>query len=462
LLTLCPAVWTLNQGGRLVYEETALYACLVSLGIWMAVVRVACFGLRRDLLICAGLAALSGLVRPTHAVYGVAGMAVCSAIWLALRKGWGTVAVGNAVCMAGLLALAGTNWVRFGSPMEFGHRLSVTGDIIVFMSRIDNPMKEAGIGEAAMELCGWLFGVQGNRREAREGPVPWQTPHARWREPYVTTFDPGWALACAAAYGGFWFWLRRKRDRGWQARDFAQRPGGALVAGTFAWSGIASVTLAVFYLRFPNMSSRYLLDFAPAFAGFALVAWLWIPRRWQPLGVAALAVWMGYGILAGQYAVPPMPLQKRSGIPTALPPKPGCNLDALGAGYDLARHPPTVTGIFGNGWGWKETDGIASSIVTLAVRRPEFVEVLVGLRNPGLGDPTREDVYRAVIDGRPLPLREVAPEGDLLRVRFDVPEPIRRRGGDELLFLSFTRGFDEADAESRRELRSVRWRDEEG
>jgi hypothetical protein len=137
-------------------------------------------------------------------------------------------------------------------------------------------------------------------------------------------------------------------------------------------------------------------------------------------------------------------------------------LDALGAAYDLDQHPPKATGIFGNGWGWNESDGIASSIVTLAVRRPEFVELLVGPRQPGLGHPPREDVYRAVIDARPLPLREVRPEGDLLRVRFDVPEPIRRRGGDELLFLSFTQGFDEADAKSRRELRSVRWREEDG
>jgi hypothetical protein len=63
-----------------------------------------------------------------------------------------------------------------------------------------------------------------------------------------------------------------------------------------------------------------------------------------------------------------------------------------------------------------------------------------------------------MIAGQFLPLRETKPEGDRVRVRFDVPERILRRAGDELLFLSFSQGFDQEDRTSKRMLYLVRWR----
>ena len=63
-----------------------------------------------------------------------------------------------------------------------------------------------------------------------------------------------------------------------------------------------------------------------------------------------------------------------------------------------------------------------------------------------------------MMDGQFLCLRETTAEGDRLRVRFDVPEVNRRRAGDELVFLCFSRGFDQEDRTSKRLLDTVRWR----
>jgi hypothetical protein len=42
---------------------------------------------------------------------------------------------------------------------------------------------------------------------------------------------------------------------------------------------LVCVSLAAFYLRAPAISSRYLLDFGPAFAVAILVAWHWAGER---------------------------------------------------------------------------------------------------------------------------------------------------------------------------------------
>jgi hypothetical protein len=43
-------------------------------------------------------------------------------------------------------------------------------------------------------------------------------------------------------------------------------------------------------------------------------------------------------------------------------------------------------------------------------------------------------------------------------IRFDVPDAIRRRAGDELVFFCFVKSFEVDDRESRRKLLSIRWR----
>lgn len=89
--------------------------------------------------------------------------------------------------------------------------------------------------------------------------------------------------------------------------------------------------------------------------------------------------------------------------------------------------------------GWENGSGSAPFAVMVPVDRPQFVELRVGPRLQTAGDSGRSDVYRARIENQELPLAGVEPDtdGKSLRVRFDMPERIRRRAGDELLFLCF-------------------------
>jgi hypothetical protein len=459
LIVLCPAVWTLNQTGGVVYEETSLYACIVSLAILVATVRVACFGERRDFWICAVLAAFSALVRPTHGIYGLSGMLVCSAV-LCLRHGQlKAVILGNVVFVAGLIFLAITNLSRFGSTTEFGHRLTATPGIIVYMTRIDNPMKEATLVQAARELFGTLF-LSKHTKGLRSGEkaVPGQAPYERWRDPYVTTFDVIWAAVCAAGLLGAITWLLSTPLRNSRSTHVIARPTSSLVAGLLLWGGLSCLALGAFYLRLPTFSYRYLLDFAPAFTALAMLTWFWIARASAWIALSALGAWLGYEIVSSRIISGSTLLRSRDTAVTALAPSEGSSISEFEGCY-ASPDDPQRTGISYNGYGWRAENGrVASPSVILALDRPEFVEILVGRRVADKGSSGRQDVYRAMIDNQFLPLREIRAEGDLLNVRFDVPAMIRARNGDELLFLCFTSGWDKPDRDSERALHSVRWR----
>lgn len=457
LIIFCPSVWAMNQGGRPVYEETSLYALLVSLGILTAVVRVGCLGLRRDFFICATLAGLSALVRPTHGIYGLAGILVCSVMLLMRRRFFKTVILGNVVFVAGLLILPVTNQSRFGSPTEFGHRLTITGDSVVYMTRFGNPLHQASIFEAGKEIFSWLFLNHRLRKTTdEEHLIHWQAPHARWRDPYMTTFDLGWALVTVAGFFGTLIWLWRKIHVGFKLSFFMGSPGSALLTGIFVWASISAGALVAFYLYFPNMSARYLLDFAPAFTGFALIVWMWISRRWQWIGLLALGVWLSYGILTVHIRPAPAALCTSAEISAELPRFTTTAFPDIQGGYNMTNHPRDMA-FFGNGRGWNRENGKARAIVTVDLNAPQYVELIVG---PGeyQKNVSRHDVYRAIMGGHFLPVQRIHTEADRTSVRFAVPEAIRRRADYELLFLCFTKNYDKEDRESRRILYSVRWR----
>jgi hypothetical protein len=172
-----------------------------------------------------------------------------------------------------------------------------------------------------------------------------------------------------------------------------------------------------------------------------------------------LAAWLGYQLLTARVLPPSVDLLPKGSIQAELRRAVGKELGEYSGNYSVTNH-PGQTEIAYNGYGWNKEHGEASHIVSLAIDRPEFVEMLVGRRLNNSGGPAVEDTYRAMIDNQFLPLREVRGEGENIRVTFDVPERIRRRAGDELLFLCFSESYEPQERTSRRVLHSVRWRDE--
>jgi hypothetical protein len=68
------------------------------------------------------------------------------------------------------------------------------------------------------------------------------------------------------------------------------------------------------------------------------------------------------------------------------------------------------------------------------------------------------DIYRARMAEFELRLVSIKPVDKTQVLRFEVPETLRRRGGEEFLFLCFVKTFEVQDRESHRKLQAIRWR----
>jgi hypothetical protein len=69
---------------------------------------------------------------------------------------------GGFFCKPGLALLFATNYFRFGSGFEFGHRLNLQSNLVgsMYATRFDHPFQEECLTSAARELFGALFLVQ--------------------------------------------------------------------------------------------------------------------------------------------------------------------------------------------------------------------------------------------------------------------------------------------------------------
>lgn len=460
LILLCPALWTLNYGPRLIYEETSLYACIVSLAILIATFRVAWFGCRKGFLICSLLCAFVAIVRPTHGIYGVAGMLVCAALWIARKGNLAFLVVCVGIYIGGLTFLVLTNISRFGAPFEFGHRLTVTPDLIVYTTRLGNPMEQASFFEALRELMGFLFwaGDLTRDRVAGEPLVYGQAPFERWRDPYVTTFDLVWLLVGIAAGLAAIKYLLRRHTSELALADFGQAPKGVALVAILIWGGVGVGGLGFFYLRLATFSSRYLLDFSPAFTAILLVGWAMVPRKWTLFAFFMLVGWLGFEIATTQFLPVPVPLKSRDEASIALHSNDARKTQDYNGAYDL-RNAPAASRISYNGFGWNSEVGAAGHIVILVIDSPRYIELIVSPREWNEKAEHGGDRYRAMIAGRFLPEPIIVDEGERIKVRFSLPEGALRRSGEEILFLWFGRDYSPGEKMSVRFMHSVRWKD---
>jgi hypothetical protein len=452
MVALCPALWTLARADQLVFEETVLYSVILSLAILISLIRATTFTSRADYLVCCALGSFAIWVRPTHAVYGIGAILIASLVAWRRRHKITELIFGPSLWLASLALLAWTNAARFGSATEFGHHLTVSTGNMIYFTRFGNPSRDASLFQAAKELFGLLFLANPQGAFAfSENLFIGQSPVIRWRRLDLSAFDLSYAILMIITIAMALLWLKRQRRQ----MAFWQQPQTALISGLLMWSGFSTLLLGCFYLYYPAVASRYLLDFAPAFTGFALVVLILLPSRWLKFAGPLLAVWLVYEIISAK--VPFTAPRDRSPIRLTLPHAHGMALRDFNGIYTTDNF-PSKTGIAGNGYGWDADGGIAANVMSLAVDRPEFIELHLSARRSSNGVSARADSYRAQIDGRTLPLREVVAENDGLKVTFMVPQNIRKRQQDEMLFLCFSDRYDAADRNSERFLYSVRWR----
>jgi hypothetical protein len=452
VIGMCPALWTLARADQLVFEETVLYSVILSLAILVSLIRVTIFNSRTDYLFCCFMASFAIWVRPTHAVYGV-GAILTASVWI----GWNRHKLvmplfGICSWAVSFAILAWTNTMRFGSPNEFGHHLTVTTGNMIYFTRFGNPCREATFFQAAKELFGLLFLADPQGAFAfSEDMFLGQSPVARWRRLDLSAFDLSYAVLIFVTVVAALFWLNRQRKE----IAFWRKPKNALIFGLLAWSGFSTMALGWFYLYYPTIASRYLLDFAPAFVGFSLLAWILLPGRHVKIAAPVLVLWMFYEVISAKVPIGDHHKQPPTGL--VLPHSGGASVNEFHGLY-TADNSPNRTDLVFNGDGWDANSGLASDVVSLAVDQPEFIELHLSGRRSSNGVAARNDTYQAQIDGVPLPQHEAVPEPEGLKIVFDIPQHIRARHTAEILFLCFSKGYDEADRNSERFLYSVRWR----
>lgn len=466
LFLLAPPLWTLTvKGPQTVYEDTSIYALIVSLAILVSVIRVAAFSTLSDYWLCCGLAALSGLVRPTHAIYGVISVGLCFWILYLRKVARMHLLAGAALMLGGMVFLAVSNQVRFGSPLEFGHRLTATTVEGILTSRFVNPIENASVWAAAKELFGALFLSLGDIRDKGDwdaGLFPGQTPFMRWRNWYVTTYDPTlllWLVFGLVAWFAWWFPQGPRSAAKGNLPRLSQRSLFFSLAG---WSVATVIPLYIFMLYYPGLCARYLYDFWPGFAGLLVVALIWSSKTTPAPASLSLIGWLGFQLWRADCRWPRMLPVGRAEMSAQLAGSGDTHLEVFHGRFDQAQHPSDLvrTGRPFLTAGWEKASGCARFSVMVPVDRPEFVQLWVGRRLRTTGDSGRADVYRARIGNLVLPLTSVEADtdGESLLVRFAVPERLRQRTGDELLFLCFVSLGDWEDWDSQRILHSLRWR----
>jgi hypothetical protein len=156
-----------------------------------------------------------------------------------------------------------TNAYRFGSGFEFGHQLNLNVHFaMMYATRFENPVLAASLSEKITELFSILFLVRDSLHCCdgyAPAILPGQAPVIRWRDVYFSTYDLTYLALIVAAWAASFriVWLSRANASGPLAE--------AAIMG--AWSFISAAPLFfLLYLNYPVLSSRYMMDFAPAFA----------------------------------------------------------------------------------------------------------------------------------------------------------------------------------------------------
>lgn len=251
---LNPAFITMTRSSFQPYEEVIAYGYLWALMLF-ALLQIFIINRKGSLylLICL-LSGFSPCIRPTLLAYG--GITFLIAFFLAkdsTKFRW----LGPPVFIIGIIFLLVTNHLRFGNPLEFGHRLTLSGMFFSdYVVKFDNPLKNLPFANTAIELLSALFFIDLHKLHTLNEGLLWQSDVIRVREFPFKPYDSllfalllvAWLVVAVA-------WARNRR-------------GGSSSDEIIQWNGLWSLCsfmmLFYFYSRFPVLTSRYLVDFGPA------------------------------------------------------------------------------------------------------------------------------------------------------------------------------------------------------
>jgi hypothetical protein len=266
ILFLFPSFCALLKSCFRVYEEACTYAYMYELLLFILLLRVHDKPTTCGLVILYLAAGAGVFIRPTVALYGLAA-ALCGFYAVAGRKvsSW-KLLLGCLAFIFAVTTLMWTNFVRFGSPLEFGHSLALSYHLeYVYPTRFGFPFQSEPLTNALKELLGGLLfdGTFNGGNWFQNNVFRWQSITLRWRQAYLPSI--GWPMVGLCLTLLLLSWGTKGKDR---------RTSLACAFGSLAFCG-----LVVFYTRCPVLSSRYLYDFSLALAAVGAIGW-WQTSSW--------------------------------------------------------------------------------------------------------------------------------------------------------------------------------------
>lgn len=430
ILTFFPPMVLLAAGPFNVYEEAVLYGYIISVGLFATLLifrSTPRYGQYCVMCLCAGLLPH---FRATAGCYGLATVLIATAI-AARTWRWPWVFAGTLLFVAGGLTVLVTNHVRFGSALEFGHELNLTGGDLMYMSRFANPYDDVSIAPATMELFGSVFGVKRlNEFDCyATNVVMFQSPSVRWRHFYTRTFDISYLITIILAL----LWGLRA----WSKTPTSERrcKNSPLTLGLL-WGMTASIPLFAFYLNFHATSSRYMLDFAPAFAAILATACLQADVHARSHAIASLTA---LGVLTW------MLVEVTLGTPGAQP-TPTLTLAEVSASHPRLHDSPALIPTIYEAQsrtnsdltrGWHE-QGATEPVVCLFVRN--LGQLSLEVRPADGKELTDEQCWavRAKVGLEELPVTSVTKIDQGYRINFPRPQHSQYRKGIHQLFLAMS------------------------
>jgi hypothetical protein len=469
-LLLFPPVLSLAGSRMLVYEEAVLYQYYYAIFLACLLFRIALIP-RSSTIIVTGLAAgLGGLIRPTLVFYGFCAMIIGAILTLSPgfgqpkrdnRKSWKALLLGLFLYLAGNGFLFYTNLLRFGDGFEFGHRLNVQSlPGSMYSTRFDYPFEDVPFDDRAKELIGALFllkqinGTDYYRRSFFTG----QSESVRWRRFDFRTYDRSIGIMLLIAASLFVF--RVSRNKG----SAIARDPWCVVVG---WSLMVSAILFVFYMSTPVIASRYLMDFAPAFAvlcAFPLVRAMeqMSKSRSRQAVVLMTGCWFVWQVAA---SVPVNAGKGGSPLEEYQSKDMGRDLNAASTASRGARrrgmhNMKSVWKISSpyDGMGWKNSGECLKPIVIVFVDDPEFVQIRITPCQEADLVPNPE-IIRVKIALEELVREDVVADGAGWILKFRGPSRELYKTGLHAVFIATVPKEELASEVSAFKLDWIRWRD---
>jgi len=479
LLLFSPPMVCLLSSRMMVFEEALLYTCLYGIAEALTLLWFIRKPRLKGWLILSAMAGLGPFIRPTLLFYGAASMLV-GALRLFLNRPhpardaesksflirWGLPGYpwlwGPFLFILGGSLLFLTNLQRFDSGFEFGHKLNVQyGDEMfgaMYSTRFDCPWQDEPVFSAGKELFGMLFlrAKFNNANWYEQNLFPGQSSTFRWRETYLRTYDLSilGLVLCSFTVGAV-VWLRRKPNPPEESPDNPTDEAGYLAL----WSFLAVVPLVGFYLWTPVITSRYMLDFGPAFAVSIFALYEWGGRKIKKPRWVILWGFVFLGWLLAEIVL--------SLLSSEQGPRWHTSVSRDVAAFQGLSQSETNNETNFDGLGWKKDEGTTKALVTVFVHDAEFLELELkpnqslmdemakkGETNFPQPDP---EVIRAKVGLEYLERESITKTQYGWKIRFHGPRRKVYRSGYQVAFLAMIAKEDLGCRYTPWLLKSIRW-----